>query len=193
MTRIGSMTAVSFDEWGMWHPEAKHNENSRQRQTMRDAIFAAGAMHLFYRESDIVKIAMQTQTVNFLQSLMETRGKEFLLTPTFWVMKLFKEHCGQFLVENIKDIEDVFLDCIVSINDSRDRIVITAINRDLYNEKIIEPVIEGSFKNWQVTEADIISPDNMSETITVLKLPDKITSRSIKYSVFKKIKLPRQV
>ncbi len=88
-------------------------------------------------------------------------------------MKLFKEHCGQFLVENIKDIEDVFLDCIVSINDSRDRIVITANNRDLYNEKIIEPVIEGSFKNWQVTEADIISPI-MSETITVLKLRIKL-------------------
>ena len=45
-------TTISFDEWGLWHPEAIAENGVRQPQTMRDAIFAACTFHLFYSLPD---------------------------------------------------------------------------------------------------------------------------------------------
>lgn len=84
-------TTISFDEWGLWHPEATHENGIRQRQTMRDALFAAGALHIFYRNCAIVEYAMETQMSNLLQSLFETDGPRFYRTPTFYVMRLFQD------------------------------------------------------------------------------------------------------
>jgi len=74
-------TKICFDEWGTWHPEAVWETNSNQKQTMRDGIFAALALHIFFRNCDIVEFAMETQLCNLLQSLFETKGKDFYKTP----------------------------------------------------------------------------------------------------------------
>ena len=39
-------------------------------------------------------MAMQTQLCNLNESLFDTDGKNFIKTPTFFVMKLFKEQMG---------------------------------------------------------------------------------------------------
>ncbi len=109
-------TMICFDEWGLWHKEATSDNGTRQIQTLRDGIFAACAMHLFYRNSDIVEFAMQTQLANLLSSLFETDGACFYMTPTYYVFKLFKEHKGQYVITTkLTEESDEMIDYISSI------------------------------------------------------------------------------
>lgn len=74
-------TKLSIDEWGTWHPEATVARGQNQPQTMRDAVFAGMALHIFYRNCDIVEMAMETQLSNLLQSLFETSGENSSKRP----------------------------------------------------------------------------------------------------------------
>ncbi len=155
-------TYISFDEWGTWHPEATSENGTNQRQTMRDTVFAALALHIFYRNADIVKTAMQTQTSNLLESLFETRGKNFCKTPTFYVMKLFKEHLGQTLLSLPYHVAYGRGELLSGIGN--DRITVTAVNRELTSEARFE--IDEDLSQWKTAKADIIASDNIQSENT---------------------------
>ncbi|MBE6609877.1 MAG: hypothetical protein E7634_04345 [Ruminococcaceae bacterium] len=151
-------TYISFDEWGTWHDEDRIEKDTHQRQTMRDAIFAAMAMHIFYRNSDIVKMAMQTQLCNLNQSLFDTDGEKFLKTPTFWVMKLFKEHLEQTLLEDAFTINGD-ADACASVNEDGSRVVVTVANRHLYNEATV--TVSEELRGMRIAMSDIIFSDDV--------------------------------
>lgn len=151
-------TYLAIDEWGTWHDEDRIELDTHQRQTMRDAVFAAKALHIFYRNSDIVKMAMQTQTCNLNESLFDTMGKSFVKTPTFWVMKLFKEHLGQYLLENAFDADE-YVDAVATVSDDGKRIVLTAANSHLYEEKSL--TVCDNIAKMRVTASDIVCSDNV--------------------------------
>ena len=150
-------TYIAVDEWGIWHSEATLESGQRQRQTVRDAIFAAMAMHIFYRNSDVVKMAMETQLTNLLQSLFETDGEKFMRTATFWVMKLFKEHNKQYLLEDAF-VANEDIDAVASVSEDGNKVVVTAINRDLYNKT--ELTLSPELCHMKVTAADEICADD---------------------------------
>ena len=151
-------TYLSIDEWGTWHDEDRIDLNTHQRQTMRDAVFAAMALHIFYLNSDIVKMAMQTQLCNLNESLFDTDGAHFVKTPTFYVMKLFKEHLECDILEDAFDA-DASIDAFASINESGDRIVITAANKDLYNAATL--LVSDEMKDMKITMSDIVRADDV--------------------------------
>lgn len=82
------------DEWGTWYDvEAGTNPGFLyQQNTMRDAIVAALTLNVFNKHSDRVKMANIAQTVNVLQAVALTDGEEMLLTPTYFVFKMYKDH-----------------------------------------------------------------------------------------------------
>jgi len=129
-------TYLAIDEWGTWHAEDRIEKDTHQRQTMRDAIFAAKALHIFYRNSDIVKMAMQTQTCNLNESLFDTDGEKFVKTATFWVMKLFKEHLEQYLLNDAFMAED-YVDALTTVSEDGKQVVLTATNSHLYHSKAL--------------------------------------------------------
>ena len=184
-----NITKVSFDEWGMWHPEATEEQGQRMRQTMRDAIFAAGALHLFYRESDIVEIAMQTQTINFLQSLMETNNELYFYTPTYWVMKLLKEHQEQYLVECVLEKADKMLDMVVTMNNTESRLVTSIVNRDLYEQKQIRLILPDRPEVWKTVAADIIAPKNV-RLYNTFEQRENVTAKPFEFQSGDSIILP---
>jgi alpha-L-arabinofuranosidase len=151
-------TYLSIDEWGTWHDEDRIEINTHQRQTMRDAVFAAMALHIFYRNSDIVKMAMQTQLCNLNESLFDTDGKHFVKTPTFYVMKLFKEHLECDVLEDAFAADDM-IDAFASINDSGDRITLTAANKDLYNTAKL--CVSDELKDMKIAMSDIVCADDV--------------------------------
>ena len=63
-----------------------------QQNTMRDAMVAALTLNIFNRHCDRVIMANLAQTVNVLQSVLLTDGKEVVLTPTYHVFDLYKNH-----------------------------------------------------------------------------------------------------
>ena len=59
---------------------------------MRDALIAASTLNIFNNHSDRVRMANLAQTVNVLQSLVLTDKEKMLLTPTYYVFKMYKVH-----------------------------------------------------------------------------------------------------
>ena len=152
-------TKICFDEWGIWHPEATMANNQNQRQTLRDGIFAALALHIFYRNSDIVEFAMETQLSNLLQSLFETNGEKCFRTPTFYAMKLLKEHLGQHLIHVLPDDVDEFIDTVASVSENGDQITVSIVNKHLLDAKPLSLVLPSS--DWHVAKTDILTADNI--------------------------------
>lgn len=183
----GADTKICFDEWGVWHPEATVENNQNQRQTLRDGIFAAMTMHLFYRNSDIVELAMETQISNLLQSLFETDGEKFYKTPTFYVMKILREHLGQYLVDLKEDRKDEFLDTVATLSREGDELTVSIINKHLYDSKKLSlELFEG---DWRVTEADIVTADNVRYHNSFDK-PEQVKDSSFEVTDMKNITIP---
>ena len=167
-------TKVCFDEWGIWHPEATFANNQNQRQTLRDAIFAALALHLFYRNSDIVEFAMETQLCNLLQSLFETNGEKCFMTPTFHAMKLLKGHLGQQLVHVLPDDVDEDLDAVASISEDGRCMTVSLVNRHLHETKKLSFAFPDG--QWKVSQAEILTAEDVHMQNT-FDTPDAICVR----------------
>lgn len=88
------------DEWGCWYDveEGTNPGFLYQQNTMRDAIVAAVNLDIFNRHSDRVIMANIAQAVNVLQAVILTEGEKLVLTPTYHVFDLYKEHQDSELV-----------------------------------------------------------------------------------------------
>ncbi|HBF86695.1 MAG TPA: hypothetical protein DDW54_03340 [Clostridiales bacterium] len=170
-------TKICFDEWGAWHPQATFQNNQKQKQTMRDGIFAALALHIFYRNGDIVEFAMETQLCNLLQSLFETDGEKCFKTPTYYVMKLFKEHLGQTPITLLPDDADGYLDTFATVSDDGKRIVVSVVNKHLYDEKSVSFAFKES--EWKAERADEVTAADV-RAYNTFDEPYKITEKEIK-------------
>lgn len=82
------------DEWGTWY-DVEPGTNPGflyQQNTMRDAMVAALTLNIFNKHSDRIMMANIAQTVNVLQAMILTDAQKMVLTPTYYVFKMFKEH-----------------------------------------------------------------------------------------------------
>jgi alpha-N-arabinofuranosidase len=89
------------DEWGTWYDvEPCTNPGFLyQQNTMRDALVAAVTLNIFNNHCERVRMANLAQTVNVLQAVVLTEGDKMLLTPTYHVFDLYKEHQDNTLVD----------------------------------------------------------------------------------------------
>jgi len=82
------------DEWGNWF-QVEPGTNPGflyQQNTMRDAITAAIHLNIFNNHADRVKVANLAQMVNVLQSVILTKDDKMVLTPTYYVFRMFRVH-----------------------------------------------------------------------------------------------------
>lgn len=88
------------DEWGGWYDveEGTNPGFLYQQNTMRDAMIAGTTLNIFNNHSDRVKMANLAQTVNVLQAVALTDGPNMLLTPTYYVLKMYKVHQDATLI-----------------------------------------------------------------------------------------------
>jgi alpha-N-arabinofuranosidase len=82
------------DEWGNWfNVEPGTNPGFLyQQNSLRDAITAAIHLNIFNENADRVKVANLAQIVNVLQSVILTKDEKMVLTPTYYVFKMFRVH-----------------------------------------------------------------------------------------------------
>ncbi len=90
------------DEWGTWYDveEGTNPGFLYQQNTMRDAMVAGLTLNIFNKHSDRIKMANIAQMVNVLQAVILTDGEEMLLTPTYHVFKMYKEHQNNMLLDS---------------------------------------------------------------------------------------------
>ena len=86
--------ALVVDEWGIW-TDVEPGSNPGflyQQNSLRDALIAGTTLNIFNNHADRVRMANLAQTVNVLQALILTKGRQILLTPTYHVFDLYKVH-----------------------------------------------------------------------------------------------------
>lgn len=92
--------ALFVDEWGGWYDtEAAYQAGVLyQQNTMRDAMIAGATLNIFNNHAERVKMANLAQTVNVLQAVILTKEEKMILTPTYYVMKMYAAHQDATLI-----------------------------------------------------------------------------------------------
>lgn len=91
--------ALVVDEWGGWYEtDATGKGELYQQNTIRDAMIAGLTLNIFNNHADRVRMANLAQTINVLQSVMLTKGEKMILTPTYYVMEMYKVHQDATLI-----------------------------------------------------------------------------------------------
>ncbi len=83
--------ALIVDEWGGWYaPLPGTNPGFLvQQNSLRDAILAALNLNIFARHADRVRGANIAQMINVLQAMILTDKEKMVLTPTYYVYKMY--------------------------------------------------------------------------------------------------------
>ena len=83
--------ALVVDEWGAWHAPLPGTNPAFlvQQNSLRDAILAALNLNIFARHADRVRMANIAQMINVLQSMILTDKEKMVLTPTYYVYKMY--------------------------------------------------------------------------------------------------------
>ena len=88
--RIGLLV----DEWGTWWDEEPGTVSGHlyQQNTLRDAMVAALSLNTFHRFTDRVKMTNIAQIANVLQAMVLTKDDKMVLTPTYYLFKMYVPH-----------------------------------------------------------------------------------------------------
>src|SRR5947209_20429336 len=83
--------ALVVDEWGGWYaPLPRSNPGFLvQQNSLRDGILAALNLNIFARHADRVRAANIAQMINVLQAMIMTDKEKMVLTPTYYVFKMY--------------------------------------------------------------------------------------------------------
>ncbi|HEU4653356.1 MAG TPA: alpha-L-arabinofuranosidase C-terminal domain-containing protein [Steroidobacteraceae bacterium] len=165
--RIG----LSFSEWGTWWAkDEKRPSNLYQQNTLRDAVIAGLTLNIFQNRADRVRMANIAQMINVLQSMILTRGKEMVLTPTYHVFDLYHVHQGATLLPVQIATEKYASGTIslpsISVSASRDekgRVHLSLVNLDPDRDASIAVALNGmraSSASARVLTADAMDAHN---------------------------------
>jgi alpha-N-arabinofuranosidase len=83
--------ALVVDEWGGWYAPLPGSNPGflLQQNSQRDAILAALNLNIFARHADRVRGSNIAQMINVLQALILTDKEKMVLTPTYYVYKMY--------------------------------------------------------------------------------------------------------
>lgn len=139
----GKGIKIAFDEWNLWLPPPPEAASMHQvRYTLRDALYVAGMLNVFQRQSRSLAIATLAQLVNVLP-LIVTNSDQAYATPLyypFWMYRQMEPVALQVELDspaydspalgNIDVIQKVpYIDASATCSRSRRRVVIGIVNR----------------------------------------------------------------
>lgn len=157
------------DEWGNWFNVEKGTNPGflYQQNTMRDALTASINLNDFNNYAKRVKMANLAQMVNVLQAVILTKDEQIVLTPTYYVFKMYSVHQEAMMIPSELTTEDyVFADqkipALSSSASVKDGVVNITLSNANPNKAI---VIEIDLAGQDVKEASgqLLSGDNISD------------------------------
>ncbi len=100
-----------IDEWGCWHKDgsgpSKGYNLFEQQSSIRDGLVAALTLNIFNNHCDKILMANVAQLVNNLHSLFLSSGEHCIVTPTYHVFDMYKEHQGATAIKALVDKEQI--------------------------------------------------------------------------------------
>ncbi|MDZ7291968.1 MAG: alpha-N-arabinofuranosidase [candidate division KSB1 bacterium] len=165
--RIG----LIVDEWGNWH-DVEPGTNPAflyQQNTLRDALVAAINLNIFNNHCDRVRMANIAQTINVLQAMILTQDEKMVLTPSYYVFKMFKVHHEATLLPVTLQSENYVLEsggAIPALNasasrDALGRLHISVCNLNPNKSVQLECELSGADKIKSVS-GEIITAERMN-------------------------------
>lgn len=163
--------ALVVDEWGVW-TDAEPGTNPAflyQQNSLRDALVAASTLNIFNNHCDRIKMANLAQTVNVLQALVLTKGKEMILTPTYHVFDMYQVHQGATLLPvklmspdyKYEDKEIPAVNASASI-DSTGKIHISLVNLNPSKVVTVHTSLSGGAQ-WKDITGTILTSDHFND------------------------------
>lgn len=147
--RVGLMV----DEWGTWYDREPGRDMGAlyQQNTLRDAVVAGINLNIFNKHSDRVQMANIAQMVNVLQAMILTDKEKMVLTPTYYVFRMYKVHQGATMIPTDLIAPEYKMDQAtvpsVSASASRDkegRLHLSLVNLDPNHSVDIATTVAGS-------------------------------------------------
>jgi alpha-N-arabinofuranosidase len=82
---------LTVAEWGAWHVPLTGSNPAFlvQQNSIRDAILASLNLNIFARHGDRVRMANIAQMINVLQAMILTDKEKMVLTPTYYLFKMY--------------------------------------------------------------------------------------------------------
>ena len=98
-------------------------------------------------------------------------GEKCFKTPTYYALKLFKEHTEQYLAPILPDDIDERLNALATISEDGESMTVSFVNRDLYEDK--KCCLQFKESEWLVEKSDILTAENVRDMNT-FECPEKI-------------------
>lgn len=141
-----------IDEWGTWF-DVEPGTNPGflyQQNTIRDALVAGVSLNIFNNHCERVQMANIAQTINVLQAMVLTDQEKMILTPTYHVFEMYKEHQDaqkislDLDVSSLKSGEVEFPQVNASASKAKDgKVHITFCNMDKENSTTLDLQLRG--------------------------------------------------
>ena len=177
--------AMIVDEWGTWcNVEPGTNPGFLfQQNSVRDALVAGINLNIFNSHCDRVQMANIAQLINVLQSVILTEGEKMVLTPTYHVFDIYKEHMGNKLLQSgfsgtepkycFGDESIPAVSVSASLSEESGQIFVTLCNLDPNNSQNVEIDIKGAAGNYSAAEGTVLAGSAMNAHNTFDK-PDNV-------------------
>jgi alpha-N-arabinofuranosidase len=176
------LVGLIVDEWGSWYEVEKGTNPGflYQQNTLRDALIAGLSLNIFNNHCDRVKMANIAQIINVLQSMILTKNDKIVLTPSYYVFKMYKVHQGAIMIPltmlntaryTKENMNMPLLNGSASI-DSLGTINITLCNLDAENEQALQ--VELNQKDLKNISGEIITGDKIN-SINDFGKPEEVT------------------
>jgi alpha-N-arabinofuranosidase len=154
---------IDFDEWGDWLMDV--GDVWMQDITVMDAISAAGHLHQFIQNADIVGIACLAQGVSVIHSIMNINTDGIMVkTPVFYIFKMFKHHHSngaKFCPIKASSYEKVN-GSVPAINvtatvDNNDTVNVSFVNVDLAVSRDVTVSLTSNKGPYKIVTAEVVT------------------------------------
>jgi len=95
---------IAFDEWNVWHPEAKAPLHE-QVTTVGDAVLTGAILNTLHRLCMAVPIGGFAQTINVLPLIIALEDGGIVYTPQYLVFKLYSTNTGDIVLKTATDTD----------------------------------------------------------------------------------------
>lgn len=173
--------ALLVDEWGTWWDEEPGTVPGHlyQQNTMRDAMVAALSLNTFHNYADRVRMANIAQIANVLQAMVLTKDDKMVLTPSYYVFKMYIPHQGAKLLPlkstspERKVRDGRYAPMVNTTASTKDgKVTISLANIDLSEEADVTIPLAG-LNVKKIANADILTSADIHDMNT-FENPDKV-------------------
>lgn len=177
------------DEWGVWLAETPGTPQGflQQQNSLRDAILAGLNFNIFARHAERVRGANIAQMVNVLQSLILTDGAKMVLTPTYWIHKMYLPmQDATFIPVRFEPGSyrhgDIVLPAVdaVAMRDTSGRLWLSLINLDPRQDRAI--AIDAAGLDLKRAGGEVLTAPNVN-SINTFDAPDTVAPKPISGTV----------